>query len=1350
MAAVAFFLLSYSRHGVGFGPYHIDLDVYRIGGRVWLHGGNLYGRLPATRAGIRLPFTYPPAAAVLLSPLALMPFPAAGTMLTLVSIVLLAVVLGCFLRRLGAARTRSPWQLAWLLPPALFLEPVRDTLTFGQINIVLMALVTADCLTEAPRWPRGALTGLAAAVKLTPAAFVVFFLLRKDYKAATTAAASFAATTAVGFAAAWHDSVRYWTSTVAQTGRIGNPAYASNQCVLAVLARAGLAVHTPAIITAWLALSAVAAAAACRGMRHAFAASEDCVALSLNAAAVLVISPVSWSHHWVWCAPAVLTLAVAGRRYHARLLLTAAFAGLAVFGAAPQRWLPSGSSRELHWSAWQQAAGSSYVIFAALVLLLAASQSRRGCRLLLYGQRELQSVRQGQWRAALDCGRPTKTQPNGWSELGLPLWVITGSGAYTGTVVGRGGELAALDSFLMAACGEFAVLAIEGEPGIGKTTLWREGVRQAGERGATVLEARATEAEGGLSLAGIGDLFESLGDDTLEQLPDPQRKALSAALLRSSPPPEGVDERSLAASVLSVLRKLSAERPVVVAIDDAQWLDSASARALAFAARRVGPERVGLLVTVRSPDGIPLPSFDRAADPDRRRALRLGPLSVAALHEMIKARYGRAFPRPVMVRVAAGCGGNPLYALEIAAELDRHPPDGGRIPLPASLGQLLKERVARMPADTQDALLGCAMLSRPTVELAGAEALESAESAGIVIIGEGRVRFSHPLLASAVYDRVVPAERRRVHRRLAEMVGDKEERARHLALGTVTADEAVAAQLEVAAALAVRRGAPEAAAELMELAIGLTPGAHSDALPGRKFSAARFWFDSGDLGRAQSLLEEAVAEGPAGNSRARALSLLAQLHFRRNSFTDAFQAASRARQESADLELQIRCELDLAFYAVSLADFPSTLLHARAAAEALPADAGPALVADVLAVVTIAEFLCGQGLNESQLERSLQLEDRTVAKAWQMQPSFIAGSIYLYTGRPEKALPILSDQYTYAIESGAENVIPLHCMYLTWGLIWHGDLERAGQIAASARQTAGLLGDPASEGAALTAVALVHAYDGSIRAACEEAAEAIRIFQSLNWPAGTLFPLWALGLAHSAAGQPEAVEAVLGPLTGLLVSSGDVDPGMAMFLSEQIEALIELGRLGQAQELVDWLEARAQRLDRALALAVAGRCRALLHAANRDLESALTAVEGAMTQHDRIGIPVERARTLLVWGRLLRRTGRRARARWALTEALDIFQQIGAAAWGPRVETELSRLGGRTAASGGLTQTEALVADLAISGLSNREIGERAFLTVKAVEANLTRIYRKLGIRSRGGLARAVEASASGTRQRHP
>jgi alpha-1,2-mannosyltransferase len=240
LAAVGAFLLSYSRHGVGLGPYRIDLGVYRMGGRTWLHGGNLY-RQVLVIPGARLPFTYPPAAAIVLAPLALLPMAAAGTVLTAGSVALLAVVLAVFWRGLagpaagpaaGPPRAASGlWAAGWLLPAALVLEPVRATLAYGQVNIVLMALVTLDALTAAPRWPRGALTGLAAALKLTPAAFVLFFLLRRDYRAAAVAGGSFAAVTAAAAALAGPDSARYWTATVFATGRIGGPATAANQCI---------------------------------------------------------------------------------------------------------------------------------------------------------------------------------------------------------------------------------------------------------------------------------------------------------------------------------------------------------------------------------------------------------------------------------------------------------------------------------------------------------------------------------------------------------------------------------------------------------------------------------------------------------------------------------------------------------------------------------------------------------------------------------------------------------------------------------------------------------------------------------------------------------------------------------------------------------------------------------------------------------------------------------------------------------------------------------------------------------------------------------------------------------------
>jgi alpha-1,2-mannosyltransferase len=265
-----------------------------------------------------------------------------------------------------------------------------------------MALVAADCLVGAPRWPRGALVGIAAAVKLTPAGFVLYFLLRRDWRAAGLTALSFCACAGIGFLVAWHDSFGYWTSVIFQASRPGSPVYAANQSIQGVLARAGLDPHSPAGAVTWLVLSAVVVALACQGMRRAFAASADAWALSLNAFACLLISPVSWSHHWVWGETAVLTLAILGWRGQAldrrhdrmehpgrtgrrdgagllpgRLCSAIAVAGAVMFAVSPQWWFPSGGNRELHWAAWEQAVGSSYVIFAAAVLLAAAWRPRQ-------------------------------------------------------------------------------------------------------------------------------------------------------------------------------------------------------------------------------------------------------------------------------------------------------------------------------------------------------------------------------------------------------------------------------------------------------------------------------------------------------------------------------------------------------------------------------------------------------------------------------------------------------------------------------------------------------------------------------------------------------------------------------------------------------------------------------------------------------------------------------------------------------------------------------------------------------------------------------------------------------------
>jgi alpha-1,2-mannosyltransferase len=242
-------------------------------------------------------------------------------------------------------------------------------LTYGQINALLMALVAFDCLTRAPRWPRGIGVGIAAALKLTPGVFLLFFLLRRDLRSAARAGLSFAACTGASFVLAPHDSLRYWTAIAYQPARIGAVAYASNQSVLGTLARLGL--RDPVRTWLWLALCLLVAALAVAGIRGALRANQVTSALLLNAAAGLLISPISWSHHWVWAAPALLTCLATINPNRRRPPMFAVLA-LLTFAIAPHWLLPSGGGRELHWAWWQQAVGDSYTLIGLAVLTQAA------------------------------------------------------------------------------------------------------------------------------------------------------------------------------------------------------------------------------------------------------------------------------------------------------------------------------------------------------------------------------------------------------------------------------------------------------------------------------------------------------------------------------------------------------------------------------------------------------------------------------------------------------------------------------------------------------------------------------------------------------------------------------------------------------------------------------------------------------------------------------------------------------------------------------------------------------------------------------------------------------------------
>lgn len=915
-------------------------------------------------------------------------------------------------------------------------------------------------------------------------------------------------------------------------------------------------------------------------------------------------------------------------------------------------------------------------------------------------------------------------------------------------MVGRQLELEQLTASLERMQNGLHACVLTGPAGMGKTTVWRCGLELARDTGFLVLSTRAGEAEARLSYAGLADLLGAVEPDRIDDLPTVQRRALEVAVMQREAGDAPVDARAVATGLLSVLRLLAEARPVLVAVDDAQWLDASTASALAYAIRRLEDHPTGVLVSIRVDDRRP-PTFVDVLPRDRVLRLALPPLSLASIHPIVRRELDWVPPRPTLAKIVAASEGNPFHALEIARELLRLGTTSvaGPLPIPEESRALVRARLARLPRQTRDALLAAACLSSPTTALVDEEALAAAEEAGVVRIDhEGRIRFAHPLLASGVYELAPAARRRATHRELAHRAVDVEERARHLALGTAAPDPTVAAAVEEAARRAHGRGAPDAAAELMELALTLTPASAQAERAGRLVFASGVLFDTGDLAHAQTLLQQALDETADGQLRAHALRLLGQLHARRSSFAEAVELMLAAREATgaADRTLAAEIELDLAFFCSNVGDFPGGDGHARAAVELAEAAGDDGLLASALAVRTVTTFLCGRGLAESDLRRAMALADPLRETPVALRPRFVHGFLMLCAGRLDDALATLEALRAVTLERGRESDVPLLFLYMVWAAAWRGDMHRAVDLAEEALQTASLLDDRLADALALSASALARAHAGDAERVRLDSTEAIRHFEQLGWWGGAIWACWARAFVELSVGRPDAAHEAARPLTDMLATVGPGDPALAMFLPDDVEALLELGRTDEAEALLDPFERRARELERSWAVAAASRCRGLLNAGRGDLDGALHALEEAISHHELSPMPLERARTLLALGQVRRRRKERRLARLALEEALTAFETLGAPLWADRARTELARVATRRAPAE-LTATEERIARLAAEGLSNRMIAERAFVSVKTVEANLKRAYRKLGISSRAQLARALDRRSAST-----
>jgi DNA-binding CsgD family transcriptional regulator len=883
------------------------------------------------------------------------------------------------------------------------------------------------------------------------------------------------------------------------------------------------------------------------------------------------------------------------------------------------------------------------------------------------------------------------------------------------SVVGREEELRVVEAFL-ASRGGAAALVVLGEPGIGKTTVWEAAVGLAREQG-LVLTTRPADSEAKLSFTGLSDLLSSTPEEVFAALPVPQAAALDAALLRkaSDRPPE---RRAVAAGVLTVLRELSSESPVVLAIDDLQWLDPPSSAVLEFALRRLGPEPVRTVVTARSgtQSGL-LTALDRDLRAER---IELDSLSVAALHRIVADKLDRRLSRPAIVRIAEISRGNPFHALEIAREL------GKDEPAPAGLDDLVRRRVRALPAETRDALLRAAALARPTTAVLGAHALGSAEEAQLIRIEpDGRIHFVHPLFASAVYSSASLEQRRRVHKELASIVDDPEEQARHLALAAERADEQLLAMLEEAARAARARGAPDSAAELTELALRFAP---TDRL---KFELAEHLYLASDFERAGAVLEELCATLDRGDTRARALVTLGDIEYWRKGDSAALALAERALADAADPLMRARCHVSIAMHAGTV-DLPKAAENARIAVALLEprVDAEPGLTAAAMGALVRAELFLGNGYQTVMAERALQLERSAPLTEVDARVAFKVAQWLRYVDDFDGARRQFAQVEADARDEGDDPAIANILLNRVALETWAGELTEATDLAERMLDAFAQLGFE-GQGPIVWRV-YVDAYAGRIDAVRAAAA-------GVDEPEPIIAALWQrlLGLVELAAGDVDAVDRHLTRALDEFHRIHFHEPAMWRIDGDAIEAAIAVGDLDRAEQWTSRLEGHAARSQIPWSLAVSSRCRGLVLAAQAELEPAAKALDAAVVAHERCPMPFEHARTLLVQGQLLRRLKRKTQSRASLAEAGAMFARLGAESWVARTESELARVAVRRAPDD-LTATERRIAELAASGLSNPEIARQVFVSRKTVEANLARVYRKLGISSRAQLERSL------------
>jgi DNA-binding CsgD family transcriptional regulator len=904
-------------------------------------------------------------------------------------------------------------------------------------------------------------------------------------------------------------------------------------------------------------------------------------------------------------------------------------------------------------------------------------------------------------------------------------------------LVGRGAETATIDGLLASAReGRSRVLVVRGDAGVGKSALLAYAA--LGADGFIVLRGTGIESESELAFAALHQILRSVLD-RLDRLPGPQADALRAAFALSN---ETVEDRfRISLGVLGLLSEVAEERPVLCLVDDAQWLDQASADALVFAALRLEAERIVLLFAARDDASR---RFTAAGLPE----LRPPPLEPGDARSLVAERLGPQVPFAVVEWLVASANGNPLAVIELpsalsAGQLEGREPLEGALPPPTSVEQVYLERVERLPPRVRDLLVVAACEEtgdRASVVKAAAELgldpdeLSVAEGQGLVRVGRDRIEFSHPLMRSAVYRGAGFVEREGAHRALAAVLSGSAEvdrRAWHRASATVGMDDEVASDLEATAERARSRGGPGAAVAALERAAELT--ADPETSGRRLVLAARAAWHGGQPERATGLLDRAAAVAAGPELRAERDHLRGLIQLRCGSLLESAAILVAGAAEVAPRDPRMACVmlLDAGSAAAKSGDIDRLVEVARRAA-ALPRTGDPLLALRLDLLEGVGSLAAGRSSKDVPLVRD------AISRAGAFHdPQLLSwaavGAAAVGDEATEAAL--LRQAVTVARDSRAVDTL----VFVLETAVNAGML--AGRYAVEAEATeglrlareAGLSNAATSHLAALAWLSALRGRDDECRAQAEEVTAAAR-------PSGlgnaSSVAEWALALLDLGLGRPAEAAARLTELR--TAPRGHGHPMLVLNSTpDLVEASVRADRVEQAKAAFALYESYAKPRAPAWTLALAARCRGLL----LEGEEAERAFQDALRLHAKAPRPFDRARTELVYGEFLRREKRRVDAREQLRAALADFEHLRAVPWADRARTELRATGEtirkRDASTRDeLTPQELQIAELVGQGHSNREVASQLFLSPRTVEYHLRKVFAKLGISSRAELIR--------------